>query len=214
MEPLANFYGRLFHASKKRLLETGRNTAPAFIAGFLSNVIAAYLSGHAIGDVMYGLVGAVASALGYIAASAPETAVRQEERVKAQYPRLSVVAIMLLRQRRTTFQSLALLIIAYATYVAWFALTSATPSVGAPAILVGGILLVLAKEWLFRFRVRSGLYGSSEREAREIVDFILSNADDIDFTDSGNRKRIISDADVKGIIDDLKGLPHGSALSH
>lgn len=49
-------------------------------------------------------------------------------------------------------------------------------------ILVGGIVLLNVGSISLNYRVANGLYGTNEYEAREIIRFVLENADDIDFS--------------------------------
>ncbi len=58
-------------------------------------------------------------------------------------------------------------------------------------MLVFLISLVL-KEQLLGYRVRKGLFGTNRTEARELIDFIIKNSDNLDFTDSnGNLRRAL-----------------------
>lgn len=59
----------------------------------------------------------------------------------------------------------------------------------APALL---ILLLLIKEVVLEFRITNGLFGTNPYEARTMINFLLENAVEIDFTDgSGKPKRAL-----------------------
>jgi MFS family permease len=65
-----------------------------------------------------------------------------------------------------------------------------------PVVFLGAALLLLnAGMIVSRYRWEHGLYGTSEYEAREIVRFILENADDIDFSDGLGAKNIPLDSE-------------------
>ncbi|MGR0482248.1 MAG: hypothetical protein ACTFAL_12820 [Candidatus Electronema sp. V4] len=53
-------------------------------------------------------------------------------------------------------------------------------------------LILTAKEFLIEYRNRKGLFGTNRTEARELIDFIIKNSDNLDFTDSnGNLRRAL-----------------------
>ncbi|MCI5163795.1 MAG: hypothetical protein D3917_17625 [Candidatus Electrothrix sp. AX5] len=59
-------------------------------------------------------------------------------------------------------------------------------------MLLGLISLLIAKEQLLEYRIRKGLFGTNRTEARTLIEFIIKNSDDIDFTDSkGNLRRAL-----------------------
>ncbi len=54
------------------------------------------------------------------------------------------------------------------------------------------IAIVLTKEQLIKYRIKKGLFGTNRTEARELLDFIIKNSDNLDFTDSnGNLRRAL-----------------------
>ncbi len=54
------------------------------------------------------------------------------------------------------------------------------------------LLFISAKEKLIEYRIRKGLFGTNRTEARELIDFIIKNSDNLDFTDSnGNLRRAL-----------------------
>lgn len=58
-------------------------------------------------------------------------------------------------------------------------------------VLIFLISLVL-REQLLEYRIRKGLFGTNRTEARELIDFIIKNSDNLDFTDSnGNLRRAL-----------------------
>ncbi|MCI5125485.1 MAG: hypothetical protein D3925_13670 [Candidatus Electrothrix sp. AR5] len=54
------------------------------------------------------------------------------------------------------------------------------------------ISLLIAKELLMEYRIKKGLFGTNRAEARTLIEFIIKNSEDIDFTDSnGNLRRAL-----------------------
>lgn len=49
--------------------------------------------------------------------------------------------------------------------------------------------LIALKELLIEFRIRKGLFGTNSTEARELINFIIQNSKDIDFTDGDGKLR-------------------------
>lgn len=61
-----------------------------------------------------------------------------------------------------------------------------------PVLLFLFVVLVLIKDQLIEFRIKKGLFGTNRTEARELIDFIIKNSDNLDFTDSnGNLRRAL-----------------------
>ncbi len=61
-----------------------------------------------------------------------------------------------------------------------------------PVILFSFIILLIFKEQLLEYRIRNGLFGTNRTEAKALIEFIIKNSEDIDFTDSnGNLRRAL-----------------------
>jgi hypothetical protein len=59
-------------------------------------------------------------------------------------------------------------------------------------VLLGFNGFVILKEFLLTYRIQKGLFGTNRTEARELIDFIIKNSDNLDFTDSnGNLRRAL-----------------------
>ena len=53
-------------------------------------------------------------------------------------------------------------------------------------------LFLIEKIIITEYRIRKGLFGTNRTEARELIDFIIKNSDNLDFTDSnGNLRRAL-----------------------
>ena len=53
-------------------------------------------------------------------------------------------------------------------------------------------LILTIKEFFIEYRIQTGLFGTNRTEARELIDFIIKNSDNLDFTDSnGNLRRAL-----------------------
>ncbi len=54
------------------------------------------------------------------------------------------------------------------------------------------MIILIVKESLIEYRIRKGLFSTNRTEARELIDFIIKNSDNLDFTDSnGNLRRAL-----------------------
>lgn len=59
------------------------------------------------------------------------------------------------------------------------------------------IIALFIGQQLLEYRIKKGLYGTNEYEAREIIEFILSNKDKSDFTGGKGFKEIFLEPEVK-----------------
>lgn len=142
-------------------------------------------------------------------------------RINERYPRLSVAGIMLIKREEESFKSIKYIMSALVIYLLWASLLeylmdhpithlfSQTTNNTVLMILSLGVLLIIIKDKVISYRLRNGLFGKNESEAREIIHFILENRNDIDFTDGGNSKRIIDESDIKNIINGCSHQPVG-----
>lgn len=64
-------------------------------------------------------------------------------------------------------------------------------------ILCFANLLLLLGQSVLEFRVVQGRYGTNEREAREIIEFIINASSNVSFGDGGSPKKILRDDDLK-----------------
>lgn len=52
--------------------------------------------------------------------------------------------------------------------------------------------LIILKESIVEFRIKKGWFGTNKIEAKALIDFLVNNSDDIDFTDgNGKLKRTL-----------------------
>ncbi|MCI5177820.1 MAG: hypothetical protein D3911_00585 [Candidatus Electrothrix sp. AW3_4] len=59
-------------------------------------------------------------------------------------------------------------------------------------VLLALLILLIAKELLIAYRIRKGFFGTNRTEARALIEFLIKNSEDIDFTDSnGNLRRAL-----------------------
>lgn len=120
----------------------------------------------------------------------------QTGKSKQQYPKLSIIGII--RQRSTTEAASALVILAGSLLIVTMFPSLFTVGYN-PVLIICLMLFVIVLSLAKNYRIRKGFYGSSEREAREIIEFILENTNDVDFTDRGKPKRIFSIEDLEEI---------------
>lgn len=125
---------------------------------------------------------------------------KENQRVKKNYPKLSVVGIMKKRQESAKINAIYLLLGTTIVYIILSNLVSAIPySMFFVYILAFIAFLLIIDLTLFKYRINQGWYGNNEAEAKEILKFILRNSDNIDFTDGSKLKAIISPEDIEEI---------------
>lgn len=129
----------------------------------------------------------------------PERKKRRAKKTREKYPGLSVVGVFANRLENSIMYASSLLVITASVYLTisirqdmlWF--DAKVPI--AFAVCYVGISL---NRFITRYRIKKGYYLDNESDARELVNFIRDNADDIDFT--GNNKKIISERDLEDIV--------------
>ncbi len=123
-----------------------------------------------------------------------------------------------MRERKVNkkFQTIYLLLIITIIYIFVSKFLFPPPSNIFLCVLLGSALLVFLESLIFNYRVNQGWYGSNELEAKEIIDFILKNSEDIDFTDGNSPKSIIKQEDIQQIGEELgiqiPGYPKPNAI--
>lgn len=58
------------------------------------------------------------------------------------------------------------------------------------------LVLMEVNLWLMKYRIRSGVYGTTRFDAEEAIAFIMSHSDKNDFNDSGGPKKFVSDSRI------------------
>lgn len=143
----------------------------------------------------------VTSVVGYLTWGRKKTTLKK---AKEKYPSLSIVGIILDRKQRSSSRSITALSIAF---FGLFIYDLYTPNIVNFITLVFILALLVLRVihiFMFEYRIRKGYYGRNEYEAREIIQFILDHSSDIDFTDSGKPKQIITEQDLEQIKLSLK----------
>jgi hypothetical protein len=139
----------------------------------------------------FGVSSIVFSVSGYAAFS---LLIHSAKSLRVGYPGLSIVGIISKRHSDNTRLALNIVLVGMvvALLISMF-LPAGLLFVSLLALLAVALVVRLAA---FTYRLRRGLYGTTEREAREIIRFILAEADHIDFTDRGKPKKILSEQDL------------------
>jgi hypothetical protein len=111
---------------------------------------------------------------------------------------LSLTYLGKLRERHSNIK-LALLVFASALLVLSFSF----PELNLfefSTVPIAALGLLVLKEAVVQYRIHRGLFGTIRSEARELIDFLVNNSNDIDFTDSnGNlRKALLPEVSERG----------------
>jgi len=109
----------------------------------------------------------------------------------------TIIDMMLEKKAKTDAKSylyFTLAIVAHLLFVIFFK-TNTNYWLMFLVVLLAGSLF--ANRQLLRYRIRKGYYGTSEDEAREIIQFILEHAEDTDFTDGDGTKKLMPDPETE-----------------
>ncbi len=126
---------------------------------------------------------------------------RQKMTARAQkenYPRDSIIKIMNKKNSRDVYLAVALCFI-------FFVLLMRVPQLNIPEmhyiryVIPSAVILLLSAKLALEHRIVKGWYGNNEREAREIIEFIIKESSNIDFKDGGELKKILNDEDLEEI---------------
>lgn len=124
-------------------------------------------------------------------------------KLKKNYPTLSIVGIMRNRKKKSKYNSIYFISLIGIFYLVSSNFLGFNLSIIFLFILFIFIIIISLELFIFNYRVNQGWYGSSESEAREIIDFIIKNSEDIDFTDGNRPKSIIKPEDIKQVVEEL-----------
>ena len=116
----------------------------------------------------------------------------------------SVVGVMLLRRAKSF--SIA--------YILLFAALALQLGLQPANLTVSILILIIAISFFINqqtteYRIKKGLYGSSENEATEIIEFILAHSKNEDFPNGGAKAEIFPREETKEFLEGLKGLQEG-----
>lgn len=135
-----------------------------------------------------------------------------ERTVAAREMALSLTYLGKLKQRHSTIK-LALLACAGTLAILSFKFPT-LDLLDLATVAIATLGLLALKEAVVEYRIRSGLFGTTRSEARELIDFIVKNSDDIDFTDSnGNLRKALLPEDVAKRNEPTGQLLPGGAVS-
>lgn len=112
---------------------------------------------------------------------------RAKPRRATKHRALSLIYYKHVKQR-SLYPKIGLLAIAVCGAAAWMFLDDARPlKIGVFAFAC--FLALVLRDVVVGFRVANGYFGSTESEVRDFIKFITAHRGDIDFTDSGGKRR-------------------------
>ncbi|MBT0111952.1 hypothetical protein [Vibrio alginolyticus] len=120
----------------------------------------------------------------------------------------NTVVGMMLKERAIKANKISLLLVATIIVYLIFSTMSVIEFSWLAILFPCTLLLALhADQYLITYRIRKGLYGRNEYEAREIIEYILSHADKDDFNDEGGLKKLMDEPErgEDKVAEDLKG---------
>lgn len=122
----------------------------------------------------------------------------KRRRKKEKYPRDSIIQILNKRRSRDVYLAVALCLVT--VIASTFIPPSSVPAIRSiQLVLCLTMILLLSGKLALEYRIVKGWYGNNEREAREIIEFIIKESSNIDFRDGGKLKKILSEEDLEEI---------------
>jgi uncharacterized membrane protein YeaQ/YmgE (transglycosylase-associated protein family) len=207
----------------------------ALIGGFIMNAFGAQgITGFNLTSLIVAILGAVV--LLFLVGLVRREDIQPAIKSTRKYPLKSIVGIMRIRKNKTTLTTAVILTIAslilgaisawqsnFVEFLIGFATTQTDNNATiinsftlfassnlTMTIIVIALVAVVIGDVAFEYRVTKGMYGNNEREAREIIDFIIKESENIDFTDGGKLKKILTESDLEEIREMLRHpLPEG-----
>ena len=111
-----------------------------------------------------------------------KTGPRNDE-IKAEQVKANTAIAALLNERRSALSvASVVLVLALGVYLAIGFFTGTPPSTVIISLLAAAVVLINAAAISLNYRVSHGLYGTNEYEAREIIQFVLAHAEEIDLS--------------------------------
>jgi serine/threonine protein kinase len=114
------------------------------------------------------------------------------------FPNSSIVGIY----RKQKFQEVANALVYLLFFLVLIIIASFLFSFDATVTIISlliPIVLLFTRQLLTDYRIAKGFFITNEHEARELISFIISESLNIDFTDRGKLKKILSDDDLEEI---------------
>lgn len=104
---------------------------------------------------------------------------------------ITVVGILIGRKAKQLSGAYAILTLAMTSYILFSFWANRETNAAVLFVISAFFLVVFINEKSLGYRIKHGLYGSNEYEAREILTFILNHADKTDFTSGSGLRNII-----------------------
>lgn len=177
------------------------------LSGIGVNIFSEKLEGYQIVIILMFFVFNIIILTTYSKISKMDIRELSENNIKKQYPKLSVVGIFLQEGVNKSTFLIQVLAGSSLVYAAFSYKHTGQPSLIVLTSPIVILILIILRDRITEYRVRNGFYGSNEYEAREIIKFIISNSKNIDFTDGGKAKKIISEADLREIQKSINAIP-------
>ena len=105
-----------------------------------------------------------------------------EQAEKPPKPRVTAIGAVMAARRKATYAASITLLFSMVSYLAVVRRFHAPVDIVVMVVITVGIVAINASAMAFSYRVSHGLYGTTEYEVREIIRFVLSRCDDVDFS--------------------------------
>jgi hypothetical protein len=123
----------------------------------------------------------------------------------------TIVGMMVVKKVQFYTRAYTLLLLSLVVSLGFNLITKTSLDFGLISFLLGLILILFTNQTALEYRIRKGLYGNNEYEAREILQFIIDHADKTDFTSGGKSKKLLPDAEIEQILKEAPAFEKGFA---
>lgn len=136
----------------------------------------------------------------------PTQKYKENQLVKQKFPNWSLARIMADKKATRTnkailFLSCTLLLYLGLEIIGWLdEINWLLATIG-----IAYLAILIIDNATYTYRIRNDLYGKNREEALEMIRFIKEN-EDIDWTDRGKPKQVISDEDLRKIQEEISGI--------
>ena len=107
------------------------------------------------------------------------------------YRNISIAQIFSLVKNRNINIARVVFLIALLGYWGFSVWIDTSLNIYVVSILLACLMLTVIEEFVLHYRIKKGLYGNNLFEAKEIVSFVISESDRIDFHDDGHPKKLL-----------------------
>ncbi|MEN3331478.1 MAG: hypothetical protein V7641_843 [Blastocatellia bacterium] len=112
--------------------------------------------------------------------------------------RATVVGLLVDDKQKSFFTIYISLLIGFLIYLVSIYFAGQAISIGTLSLLAAFLLALFLNQYLLKYRLKYGYFGTTEHEAREIIDLILKHSDKSDFSDGDGLNELFPEPERGG----------------